>query len=126
MTNRQPSPRRPLFPLALVVALFGSALGTGCNMENSTDVYLQGLQVEGRAEKKECKLVYDQESGTHVISSEKIAACLEKQKEALALYEKAGQMGHEGKDFDRTLAEAKERTAKLESMYEQVKSMEGE
>ena len=124
--SRTTAPRRFL-PLLTVAALLGGAVfGTGCNMETSTDVYLQGLQVEGRAEKQECKLVYDQESGTHVISSERIAACLEKQKEALALYEKAGSMGHEGKDYDRTLAQAQERTAKLESMYKQVKRMEGE
>lgn len=123
----RPTTTRRFLPLLTAAALLGGApLGTGCNMESSTDVYLQGLQVEGRAEKKECKLVYDQESGTHVINSEKIAACLEKQKEALALYEKAGSMGHEGKDFDRTLAQAKDRTTKLESMYEQVKRMEAE
>jgi hypothetical protein len=59
-----------------------------------------------------------------VLDSGKIKDCLDRNREALVLYEKAAEMGQTGLDFQYKLEDARARVKKLESMYKTVKMME--
>ncbi len=102
-----------------VVALLTAACGP-----SSYDLYIEGLKIEGDAERNVCRLVYDEQANAHILSSDKIYACLERNREALEKYEEAERLGQTGKDFQRSLEDARDRVARLESMLRTVRSME--
>jgi hypothetical protein len=110
----------PAFVLSFA-ALLGAA---ACGMQTANDVYLEGLRVEGDAERNVCRLVFDEAAHAHVLDSGKVLDCLERNREALALYEKAADMGQTGLDFRYKLEDARSRVEKLEEMYRMVKLME--
>lgn len=112
-----------LLPKVLITTLMCAGL-FACNTETANDVYMRGLEVEGDAERNVCKLVWDSNEKAHVLNSGKINDCLERNREALVLYEKAKEMGQTGLDFQHKLEDAQARVAKLESMYKVVKMME--
>lgn len=93
---------------------------------SSYDVYLEGLQIEGDAERNACRLVYDEKANAHILDSRKVAGCLERNQDALAKYEEAKRLGQEGKDFERSLEDARARVARLESMLRTVRMMESQ
>lgn len=105
------------------VVVFATLCGCG---PSGYDLYLEGSKLQGEAERKECRLVFDPAEKAHVLSSKDIKKCLEKNEEALEKYEAAKEAGHTGLDFDRTLAEQQERVAKLESMHKTVKMLEND
>ncbi len=114
---------RLLLPKILLTTLvFAGAFA--CEMETSNDVYMRGLEIEGDAERNVCRLVYDTSSDAHVLNSGKVKECLDRNTEALALYEKAHEMGQGGIDLQYKLEDARARVKKLESMYKMVKMME--
>jgi hypothetical protein len=108
----------------LLLAAVALDLVPGCQMETANDVYMNALAVEGDAERNVCRLVFDTEAKAHVLDSGKVKDCLERNREALTLYEKAEKMGQTGLDFQYKLEDARERVKKLESMYKTVKLME--
>lgn len=95
----------------------------GCG-PSSYDLYIEGLKIEGDAERNVCRLVYDEQANAHILSSDKISVCLERNREALEKYEQAERAGQTGKDFQRSLEDARDRVARLESMLRTVRSME--
>lgn len=116
---------RLLLPKILLTSLVFAGL-SACNMETSNDVYMKGLEIEGHAERNVCRLVFDSDAKAHVLDSGKVKDCLDKNKEALALYEKAKDMGQTGLDFQYKLEDAQARVKKLEEMYRMVKMIETE
>lgn len=116
-------PVRLLLPKIVLSTLVLAGV-SACNMETANDVYMRGLEVEGDAERNVCRLVFDTAAKAHVLNSGKIKDCLDRNREALDLYEKAGEMGQTGLDFEYKLEDARSRVKKLESMYRTVKMME--
>jgi hypothetical protein len=116
---------RLLLPKILLTTLVFAGL-SACNMETSNDVYMKGLEIEGQAEREVCRLVYDTGAKAHVLNSGKVKDCLEKNKQALTLYEKAKDMGQSGLDLQYKLEDAQARVKKLEEMYRMVKMIETE
>jgi hypothetical protein len=106
----------------LVVAL----VLLGCNGQSKYDVFLEGQKVEGEAERGPCKLQYTSDSPAAVINSEIVKTCLHETEKAIALYEKAHEMGYDDADFHKVYDRAKERRERLESMLKMVGSMERE
>lgn len=116
-------PARLLLP-KIVLSVLTLAGAAACGLETANDVYMRGLEVEGDAERNVCRLVFDSAAKAHVLNSGKIKDCLDRNREALDLYEKAGEMGQTGLDFQYKLEDARSRVKKLESMYRTVKMME--
>lgn len=110
-----------------IVKLFAPVLAfatlCGCG-PSGYDLYLEGSKLQGEAERKECRLVFDPAQKAHVLSSKDVKKCLEKNEEALEKYKAAEAAGHAGLDFERALAEQEERVAKLQSMHRTVKMLE--
>jgi hypothetical protein len=95
----------------------------GC-MESSHDAYINGLQIAGDADRRQCKLVFDESEKAHVLNSAKISDCLEANRKALAEFERARDKGLEGRELELTLEKTRDRISKLESMLRMVKKME--
>jgi len=113
---------RRLALAAVATVVMGASLAA-CG-PSSYDLYIEGLKIEGDAERNVCRLIYDEKANAHILSSGKIAACLERNREALEKYEQAEQQGQQGKDFERSLEDARDRVKRLESMHRTVRSME--
>lgn len=103
---------------------FLAALVVACNPgPDKRDLYMEGLQIEGDAERGPCKLHYGQGDAAP-LSGGKVANCLARTQEALAKYEQAAALGLEDADFKEVHQRAKDRIARLEAMVEQVRMME--
>ena len=115
---------RGWMPGALRFVLVLSALLGSCGGESRQALYMQGMKIEGDAERGPCKLVYDQKEGANVLSGDQVQSCLKMQGEALAMYERAAALGLKDLDFVRTHEEAKVRLKRLEGMLRMVREME--
>ena len=115
----------PRFVSLVAAVLISAALGpAGCGGKTKHDVYMEGLKIEGDAERGVCKLHFGDGQMMQALSGDRLQDCLRVIDEALELYDKAAQMGLEDADFKKVHARAKERKAKLEGMLTQVRSME--
>ncbi len=92
--------------------------------ESPRDVYMQGLTREREAEKGPCKLMFDKELGANVLSGDQIQTCLKGQEEAIAIYDRALQLGIKDPEFQVTYDRAQERAKRLRSMLTVVREME--
>jgi hypothetical protein len=103
-------------------------LALGCGKSRTKyDVYLEGLQIEGTAERTVCQPGFDAATGTQTLSADRIKDCLREQEAALTLYEEAGRLGMaDDPEYQQTLTRAQERRARLNEMLAQVRRMEQE
>lgn len=89
------------------------------------DLYMEGLQIEGDAERGPCKVHYAQgQQAASALSGDKLASCLARTQEALAKYDQAAELGLDDLDFVKVHQRAKERITRIEAMIEQVRKME--
>lgn len=105
----------------VLLVVTGAVISCG---ESRQALYMEGMKVEGDAERGPCKLLYDKQEGANVLSGDQVQACLKMQGEAVALYERAAALGLKSPDFVRTHEEAKARVARLEGMLKMVREME--
>ncbi|MBL9099322.1 MAG: hypothetical protein JNL82_00105 [Myxococcales bacterium] len=106
-----------------LLLLISVVLAAGCG-ESRQELYMQGMKVEGEAERGPCKLVYDSDEGAHVLSGDQVLNCLKMQEEAQALYDRAAGLGLKDVDFVRVHENSKQRIARLETMLKMVREME--
>ncbi len=85
---------------------------------------MEGLQIEGDAERGPCKLHYVEGQQAAQLSGGQLASCLSRTKEALGKYDEAAKLGLDDLDFVRVHQRARERVERLEGMVEQVRKME--
>ena len=111
-------------PRLVLAALLVSTLMPGCAGESRQDLYMEGMKVEGDAERGPCKLLYDKQQGANILTGDQVQSCLKMQGEAVALYERAAALGLKSADFVRTHEEAKARLGRLELMLKMVREME--
>lgn len=105
---------------ALVLALlFAPACG-----ESRQELYMQGMKVEGEAERGPCKLVHDSQAGATLLTGDQVQSCLRMQADALALYDRAAALGLKDADFVAAYAQAKARVDRLDGMLKMVREME--
>ena len=117
MTSRRPAPL-----LALVLL---SAFASACNRGPSkNDLYMEGLQIEGDAERGPCKLHYQEGQPAALLSGDALTNCLARTKEALGKYDEAARLGLDDADFAKVHQRAKDRVTRLEEMLTQVRKME--
>lgn len=105
--------------LALLLAFAACSKGPSKN-----DVYMEGLQIEGDAERGPCKLHYVEGQEAAQLSGDQLTNCLARTKDALAKYDEAASLGLDDHDFVKVHQRAKERAARLEDMVTQVRKME--
>lgn len=119
----QPSIRRRPSLLGLLPGLWlvASACPSG---PNKNDIYMEGLQIEGDAERGPCKLHYVEGQDAAQLSGDQLAACLVRTQDALAKYEEAAKLGLDDPDFVKVHERAKQRVERLEGMVTQVRKME--
>ena len=97
----------------------------GCEKgPNKNDLYMEGLQIEGDAERGPCKLHYGEGQDAAAISGGKVATCLARTESALAKYDEAAKLGLDDLDFRKVHERAKERVERLEGMLAQIRRME--
>jgi hypothetical protein len=92
--------------------------------ENKRDVFMQGLEIEGAAERGPCKLHYTENAQAASLSGDMVDECLRQTEQALALYDKAAQLGLKDPEFVTVHERAKERKQRLEQMLKMVRSIE--
>jgi len=92
-------PRLPFLAAALLIAAAGSL---GCGGKTKHDVYMEGLKIEGDAERGVCKLHFGDGQMMQALSGDRL----------------------QDADFAKVHARAKDCKAKLEGMLTQVRSME--
>lgn len=112
---------RPVFLVALAFALLA-----GCGGKTKHDLYMEGLKIEGQAERGVCRAHFGDGSTMQTISGDRIQRCLRAVDEAIALYDQAEAMGLGDVDFKRVHARAKEHKLKHEQMLKQLRVMEHE
>jgi hypothetical protein len=112
---------RPRPWLALALLLLAPACSRG---PTKSDLYMEGLQIEGDAERGPCKLHYVEGQQAAALSGGQLANCLSRTKEALAKYDQAAELGLDDPDFVKVHLRAKERVVRLDEMVEQVRKME--
>jgi len=106
--------------------LFGFCVvcvGPGCG-ESRQALYMEGMKVEGDAERGPCKLVHDKEVGAALLTGDQVQQCLQMQSEALALYDRAAALGLKDADFVQAHEQARGRVERLEGMLKMVREME--
>ncbi len=108
------------------LVLLGSLLAlSACRQGPSKrDLYMEGLQIEGDAERGPCKLHYAKGQDAAALSGDQLASCLARTKEAVEKYDQAAELGLEDADFVEVHARAKEDIERLEGMIAQVRKME--
>jgi len=111
----------PLHRLALCLLLLGPACKQG---PNKNDLYMEGLQIEGDAERGPCKLHYVEGQPAAQLSGDQLTNCLARTKDALAKYDEAARLGLDDPDFVKVHQRAKDRITRLEDMVTQVRKME--
>lgn len=113
------APCRSSLLLGLVV------VATACPQgPNKHDVYMEGLAIEGDAERGPCKLHYAEGQPAASLSGDQLATCLARTQEALAKYDEAAKLGLTDPDFTKVHQRATERVQRLEEMITQVRKME--
>jgi hypothetical protein len=110
---------RGWLPLALL--LLPSACSRG---PTKSDLYMEGLQIEGDAERGPCKLHYVEGQEAAALSGGQLANCLSRTKEALSKYDEAAKLGLDDPDFVKVHQRAKDRVVRLDDMVVQVRKME--
>jgi hypothetical protein len=105
--------------LALLLVLPACAQGP-----TKHDLYMEGLQIEGDAERGPCKLHYVEGQPAAQLSGDQLTNCLARTKDALAKYDEAARQGLEDPDFVKVHERAKERVTRLEDMITQIRKME--
>ncbi|MCX4245390.1 hypothetical protein [Paraliomyxa miuraensis] len=116
------SARRRTTALGLLVGLSVTA---SCQQgPNKHDVYMEGLQIEGDAERGPCKVHYAEGQPAAQLSGDQLAACLVRTQDALAKYAEAAKLGLDDPDFIKVHQRCKERIERLEGMIAQVRKME--
>lgn len=105
--------------LLLISVVVAAACG-----ESRQDLYMQGMKVEGEAERGPCKLVYDDKEGANVLSGNQVQECLRVQEEAQKLYDRAAALGLKDVDFVRTHENSQARIKRLEGLLKMVREME--
>lgn len=114
------SPRRPA--LLLVLALLSTlACAKG---PSKNDLYMEGLQIEGDAERGPCKLHYQEGQPAALLSGDALTNCLARTKDALGKYDEAARLGLDDPDFLKVHQRAKDRVTRLDAMLTQVRKME--
>jgi cyanophycinase-like exopeptidase len=108
---------------AWVLVVLVSMVSTGCG-ESRQALYMEGMKVEGDAERGPCKLIHDKEVGAALLTGDQVQQCLQMQSEALALYERAAGLGLKDADFVKAHDQARGRVARLEGMLKMVREME--
>ena len=116
------SPARPIFLAVLAFALLAGA----CGGKTKHDLYMEGLKLEGEAERGVCRAHFGDGSTMQTISGDRIQRCLRAVEDAIALYDQAATMGLDDLDFKRVHARAKEHKVKHEQMLKQLRVMEHE
>ena len=112
----------PFHRAAVVLALLSlSACAKG---PSKNDLYMEGLQIEGDAERGPCKLHYQEGQPAAQLSGDQLTNCLARTKDALAKYDEAASLGLDDPDFTKVHQRAKERVGRLEEMLTQVRKME--
>ncbi len=106
--------------------LVGLLVAPGCGGKTRHDIYMEGLKIEGEAERGVCQAHFGDGKMMQAISGDRIQTCLRAIDDALELYDKAAEMGLEDVDFKRVHARAKERKTKYEQMLTQLREMERE
>jgi len=105
---------------ALVLVLL---LAPACG-ESRQELYMQGMKVEGEAERGPCKLVHDKQAGASMLTGDQVQSCWQMQSDALALYDRAAALGLKDADFVAAQARARVRVDRLEGMLTMVREME--
>jgi hypothetical protein len=105
--------------LALLLASSACAKGP-----SKHDLYMEGLQIEGDAERGPCKLHYAEGQEAALLSGDQLTNCLARTKDALAKYDEAARLGLDDLDFRKVHERAKERVTRIEDMLTQVRKME--
>ena len=103
---------------------FRKAFQSLISSPHHVELDMQGMKIEGEAERGDCRIVTDQEVGAAVIDGDKVQGCLQRTEEALALYARAEGMGLETIDFKQTYERARERKKRLDMMLRMVREME--
>lgn len=85
---------------------------------------MQGMKVEGEAERGPCKLIHDRAAGAAILSGDQVQGCLQRQAEALALYDRAAALGLKDADFVQAHTQARARVERLDGMLKMVREME--
>jgi hypothetical protein len=98
-----------------------AALGCG---ENRRDVFQQGLEIEGAAERGPCMLHYAKNSPAAPLSGDMVDECLRQTDLALVQYDRAAALGLADPEFVAVHERAKERKQRLEQMLKMVRSIE--
>jgi hypothetical protein len=114
------SPRRLAAALALCL-LPASACAKG---PSKNDLYMEGLQIEGDAERGPCKLHYVEGQPAAQLTGDQLTNCLARTKDAVDKYDEAAALGLDDPDFVKVHQRAKERVTRLEDMLTQVRKME--
>lgn len=109
-------------PRALVLTALTVAL-VACG-ESRQEIYMQGMKLEGEAERGPCKLLYDKEAGANLLSGDQVQQCLHVQTEAMALYDRAAALGLKDADFVQTHTQARARIERLEGMLKTLRALE--
>ncbi len=108
----------------LALGVFGTSTVACEKRETKHDVYMRAMQLEGEAERGDCKLAYDQSAAAHVLDGDQVQSCLKRLDEAIELYDQAAAMGLEDLDFINARERAMQRKQKLEGMLSMVRKME--
>ncbi len=121
----------PIFSSALARCLLAAGLSagplagvSGCGGENRHDVYVEALRIEGRAERQQCRLGFDADSHTNVLSSGRAAGCLYELRRAKTMYAKAKTLGYTGRDIDDKIEDLAVKIKRLQTMVEIVSGIE--
>ena len=109
--------------LASLLVLFAVSGALGCG-ENKRDVFMQGLEIEGAAEKGPCRLHYADDSPAAALSGDMVAECLRQTEQALVLYDKAAALGLKDPEFITVHERAQQRRVRLEGMLKMVRGIE--
>lgn len=110
---------RPRLALALLLVVSACARGPSKN-----DLYMEGLQIEGDAERGPCKLHYTEGQPAALLSGDELTNCRARTEEALAKYDEAARLGLDDPDFAKVHQRAKDRVQRLDEMITQVRKME--
>jgi hypothetical protein len=108
-------------PLALALLLLVTACARG---PSKNDLYMEGLQIEGDAERGPCKLHYVEGQPAALLSGDELTNCRARTEDALAKYDEAARLGLDDPDFAKVHQRAKDRVQRLDEMITQVRKME--
>jgi major membrane immunogen (membrane-anchored lipoprotein) len=110
--------------MSIRILVAATLLLVSCNSRDKYAVFMEGLQIEGDAEKTVCKLHNAEGQMAPVLSGDQVLTCLRRTEEAIALYEEAGRMGMNDTEYQRIYQRALQRRERLEGMLGTVRDME--